>query len=45
MCSKGEWSGQADGDHVWGEFEGSLPFSDSDYDLDLDYLGTFDAAR
>ena len=40
-----DWMGQADGDHVSGEFEGSLPFSDANYDLDLDYLGAFDAER
>jgi hypothetical protein len=39
------WSGQANGDMVVGEFEGSLPFSDTNYDLDLDYLGAFDAER
>jgi hypothetical protein len=39
------WSGHADGDIVVGEFEGSIPFRDSNYDLELDYLGAFDAER
>ena len=40
-----EWSGQADENSVTGEFQGSLPFSDGSYDLELDYLGEFQAER
>ena len=39
------WYGSADGEMVDGSFEGSLPFSDANYNLDLDYLGEFAAAR
>jgi hypothetical protein len=40
-----EWNGLADEDMVTGEFEGSLPFSDTSYNLELDYLGEFQADR
>jgi hypothetical protein len=39
------WIGFADEDTVSGEFEGSLPFSDESYNLELDYLGEFQADR
>jgi len=39
------WNGTADEDSVSGEFEGSLPFNDASYDLELDYLGEFQADR
>ena len=39
------WTGWADGEQIVGDFEGSLPFSSNDYELDLDYLGEFQAQR